>query len=225
MDRSLWNLTSTLTALLLRSLSDFEAMQLFKLPILRLRDFTRSYHNMSYRLLKQGPGDKDKRLVNDVENHTYLSVYIETGPSVTPTFTNLVMRNRHLQYIIHSPWCPFSNSLSRDVPDWPVGHTVSYWVVRHVIHRFSSLSRRPHKWSHKFSHIQWVQKRWHLRHPFIDCWIPQSALVPVWFCHHNSVKCWSKLRQTHHCPPCCLSGEPVPEFPKVGLCSGEKFCV
>ena len=51
--QSLWNLTGTLVALL-RCLSNFKAMQLFKQPILRLRDFTRSQDKTSYRTLNWG---------------------------------------------------------------------------------------------------------------------------------------------------------------------------
>ena len=54
--RSLWNLTGTSPAMLPMCLSDFKAMRSFKLPISRLRDFTRSYDKTSYRILKQGPG-------------------------------------------------------------------------------------------------------------------------------------------------------------------------
>ena len=51
--RSLWNLTGTSAALLPRRLSNFKAMWKFKLPISRLRDFTRSYDKTSYRILKR----------------------------------------------------------------------------------------------------------------------------------------------------------------------------
>ena len=53
--RSLWNLISTSAALSV-CLSNFKAMQWFKLPISWLQDFTRSYDKTSYRILKRGPG-------------------------------------------------------------------------------------------------------------------------------------------------------------------------
>ena len=53
--RQLWNLTGTSAALLPTWLSNFTAIRYFKLPISRLRDFTRSYDNASYRILKRGP--------------------------------------------------------------------------------------------------------------------------------------------------------------------------
>ena len=53
---SLWKLTGTSAALPPRSLSNFRAILWFKLPISRLRDFTRSYDKTSYRILKWGPG-------------------------------------------------------------------------------------------------------------------------------------------------------------------------
>ena len=56
--RLLWNLTGTSAALLPRRLSYFRAIRWFKLPISRLRDFTRSYHKTSYRRLKWGPGNQ-----------------------------------------------------------------------------------------------------------------------------------------------------------------------
>ena len=45
----------TVQALLPMCLSNFEAMWWFKLPISRLRDFTRSYDKTSYWILKRGP--------------------------------------------------------------------------------------------------------------------------------------------------------------------------
>ena len=54
--RSLWNLTGTSAAMLPMCLSNFKAMRQSKLPISRLRDFTRSYEKTSYRILKRGPG-------------------------------------------------------------------------------------------------------------------------------------------------------------------------
>ena len=51
----LWNLTGTLVVLLMR-LSNFKAMQWFKLQISRLWNFTRSYHKTSYQILKRLPG-------------------------------------------------------------------------------------------------------------------------------------------------------------------------
>ena len=54
--RSLWNLAGTSAALLPMCLSNFKAMRWFKLSISRLRDFTRSYHKTSYRILKVVPG-------------------------------------------------------------------------------------------------------------------------------------------------------------------------
>ena len=53
--RLLWNLTGTLAAQLLTCLSNFKAMQQFKLPISRLQDFTRSHENTSYGISKRGP--------------------------------------------------------------------------------------------------------------------------------------------------------------------------
>ena len=53
--RSFWNLTSTLAALLLMRLSNFEAIRSFKLPILRLRDVTRSCDKTFHGMLKRGP--------------------------------------------------------------------------------------------------------------------------------------------------------------------------
>ena len=54
--RSLWNLTCTSTALPPTCLSNFTAIRSFKLPISRLRDFTRSYDKTSYGILKRGRG-------------------------------------------------------------------------------------------------------------------------------------------------------------------------
>ena len=54
--RSLWNLTSTLAAMLPMCPSNFKAMRWFKLPISRLRDSMRSYDKTSYWILKRGPG-------------------------------------------------------------------------------------------------------------------------------------------------------------------------
>ena len=54
--RSLWNLTGTSAALLPMCLSNFKAIQQFKVPILWLRDFTRSYDKTSFRILRRGPG-------------------------------------------------------------------------------------------------------------------------------------------------------------------------
>ena len=54
--RSLWNLTGTSAALLPRCLLNFKAMRYLKLPISRLRGFTRSHDKTSYRILKWDPG-------------------------------------------------------------------------------------------------------------------------------------------------------------------------
>ena len=54
--QSLWNLTGTSAALLPMCLSSSKAMRWFKLPISRLRDFTRSYDKTSYWILKRDPG-------------------------------------------------------------------------------------------------------------------------------------------------------------------------
>ena len=51
--RTLWNLTGTSAALLPMYLSNFKAMRWFKLPISRLRDFTRSYDKTSCRILRR----------------------------------------------------------------------------------------------------------------------------------------------------------------------------
>ena len=53
--RSLWNLTGTSAALLPMCLSNFKAIRQFKVPISWLRDFTRSYEKMSFRILRRGP--------------------------------------------------------------------------------------------------------------------------------------------------------------------------
>ena len=53
---SLWNLTATSAALLPMCLSNFKVMRSFKLPISWLRDFTRSYSETSYQILKRCPG-------------------------------------------------------------------------------------------------------------------------------------------------------------------------
>ena len=50
---SLWNLTATSAALLPICLSNFKVMRSFKLPISWLRDFTRSYSETSYQILKR----------------------------------------------------------------------------------------------------------------------------------------------------------------------------
>ena len=55
---SLWNLTGTLAAVLLRCLSKFRAIGQFLPSISWLRDFTRFYNKTSYRILKQGPGQQ-----------------------------------------------------------------------------------------------------------------------------------------------------------------------
>ena len=52
---SLKNLTDTLAAMLPVCLSNFEAMQWFKLPISRHQGFTRSHDKVFYQILKQGP--------------------------------------------------------------------------------------------------------------------------------------------------------------------------
>ena len=54
--RSLWNLTGTSAAVLPMCLSNFKAIQQFKVSISWLRDFTRSYEKTSFRILRQGPG-------------------------------------------------------------------------------------------------------------------------------------------------------------------------
>ena len=53
--RSLWNLTGTSAAVLPRCLPKLKVMGWFKLPISRLRDFTRIYDKTPYRILKRGP--------------------------------------------------------------------------------------------------------------------------------------------------------------------------
>ena len=53
--RSLWNLTGTSAAVLPVCLSNFKAIQQFKVPISWLRDFTRSYEKTSFRILRRGP--------------------------------------------------------------------------------------------------------------------------------------------------------------------------
>ena len=53
--RSLWNLTGTSAAVLPVCLSNFKAIRQFKVPISWLRDFTRSYEKMSFRILRRGP--------------------------------------------------------------------------------------------------------------------------------------------------------------------------
>ena len=62
---SLRNLTGTSTAVLPKFLLISNLCDNFKLPISRLRDFTRSYDKTSYRILKRGPvyffGDRSKR--------------------------------------------------------------------------------------------------------------------------------------------------------------------
>ena len=50
--RSFWYLTDTSATMLPMCLSNFKAMRQFKLPISRLRDFTRSYDKTSYSILK-----------------------------------------------------------------------------------------------------------------------------------------------------------------------------
>ena len=52
---SLWNLAGTLAAVLSRCLSNFKVMQLFKLSILWLRDYMKSYDKVYHWILKQGP--------------------------------------------------------------------------------------------------------------------------------------------------------------------------
>ena len=54
--RSLWNLADTSAALLPKCLSNFKAMLWYELQISRLRDFSRSYDNTPYRILKRSPG-------------------------------------------------------------------------------------------------------------------------------------------------------------------------
>ena len=49
---SLWNLTGTLAALLLRCLSNFRAIDNFKYKSCGFRNFAKSYDNNSYRILK-----------------------------------------------------------------------------------------------------------------------------------------------------------------------------
>ena len=51
--QSFWNLTDVSAAILPRRLSHFKAIHWFKLPISRVRDFTRSYVNPCYRILKR----------------------------------------------------------------------------------------------------------------------------------------------------------------------------
>ena len=53
--QSLWNLTGTLTVMLPICPWHLKSLWWFKLPILQLRHFTRSYDKTSYRILKQGP--------------------------------------------------------------------------------------------------------------------------------------------------------------------------
>ena len=53
---SLWNLTGTSAALLPMCLSNFKAIQQFKVPISWLRNFTRSDDKTSFRILRRGPG-------------------------------------------------------------------------------------------------------------------------------------------------------------------------
>ena len=54
--RSFWDLTGTLAAELSMYVSNFKAMWLLKLRVLRIRDFARSYDKTSLRILKRGPG-------------------------------------------------------------------------------------------------------------------------------------------------------------------------
>ena len=54
--QSPWTLTGASAALLSMCLSDFKAMRWFELPISRFRDFTRSYDETSYWILKRGQG-------------------------------------------------------------------------------------------------------------------------------------------------------------------------
>ena len=54
--RSLRNFTRTSAALMPMYLSNFKTMRKSKLPISRLRGFTRPYDETSYRILKRGPG-------------------------------------------------------------------------------------------------------------------------------------------------------------------------
>ena len=53
---SLWNLTGTSAAALPMCLLNFKAIRQFKVPILWLRDFTRSYGKTSFRILRRGSG-------------------------------------------------------------------------------------------------------------------------------------------------------------------------
>ena len=53
---SFWNFTGTSAVVLPSRLSNFKVMRWFKLPILRLRDFTRSHDKTTYRILKRSPG-------------------------------------------------------------------------------------------------------------------------------------------------------------------------
>ena len=52
---SFWNLIGTSEAVSPRCLSNFRAIGSFSIPVSRLRDFTRSYDNAFYRILKQDP--------------------------------------------------------------------------------------------------------------------------------------------------------------------------
>ena len=54
--RSLWNLTGTSAALLPMCLSNFKAIRRFKVQISWLRDFTRSYEETYFRILRRCPG-------------------------------------------------------------------------------------------------------------------------------------------------------------------------
>ena len=61
--RSPWNMTGTSATMLLMCLANFKATRYFKLPILRLRNLTRSYNKASYQILKRGPGQRTPLLL------------------------------------------------------------------------------------------------------------------------------------------------------------------
>ena len=77
--RSLWNLI----ALLPRCLSNFKAMWWFKLPISRLRDFTRTCDKMCHRILKQGHDVRATFALILNEYPTHLQIKLENKSDLT----------------------------------------------------------------------------------------------------------------------------------------------
>ena len=80
-------MTGTLAAMLPMCMSNFKVMQSFKLPISGLRDFTRSYDETSYQILKWDPGSSLVGAIQVPSIYTTDADCLPTGSEQNPVIS------------------------------------------------------------------------------------------------------------------------------------------